>query len=494
MSLMSLSIPPGVYRNGTELQSAGRYYDANLVRFANGTLRPIGGWRLRSSTAAAISGPARAVLAWRDNDGGRWVAAGAVANLYVQDNSGVVHDITPTGLTAGLADAAVSTGYGGGDYGSSLYGVARPDTGQATPAAMWSLDSWGEDLVGCSSADGKLYQWSLDISAPAAAIANAPTGCVGLVVTAEGFLFALGAGGDPRKIAWCDQQNDTLWTPDATNQAGDYDLQTLGLLMCGRTMKGVVFILTSVDAWTASYIGFPLVYGFQQAGKGCGAISQQALATMDTQAAWMGQDGFWLYNGYVQPLPCQVSDLVFGDINRTQQSKVSAVHLSAFGEVWWFYPSAASTECDRYVAWDYRQDQWLIGQIDRLCGADKGVFANPLMIDSSGLIYEHEVGFDYGGDTPYAETGPIKLGEGDRMLQVQRIVPDETTAGDVTVTFTAKTFPEDAGTTYGPYVLSSPTDVLFMAGQVKCRFTGAAADDWRVGDFRLDVVPADPLI
>lgn len=42
--LLKLDIPPGIYRNGTNYQSIGRYWDANLWRFHNGVQRPVGGW------------------------------------------------------------------------------------------------------------------------------------------------------------------------------------------------------------------------------------------------------------------------------------------------------------------------------------------------------------------------------------------------------------------------------------------------------------------
>ena len=41
--LIKLEIPPGLYKNGTEYQAAGRWTDANLVRWFENTLRPIGG-------------------------------------------------------------------------------------------------------------------------------------------------------------------------------------------------------------------------------------------------------------------------------------------------------------------------------------------------------------------------------------------------------------------------------------------------------------------
>ncbi len=65
MALTALRIPPGVYRNGTEYQSAGRWFDANLVRWFEGTLRPWGGWRKRSSSQ--LTGSCRGLITWRDN-------------------------------------------------------------------------------------------------------------------------------------------------------------------------------------------------------------------------------------------------------------------------------------------------------------------------------------------------------------------------------------------------------------------------------------------
>ena len=43
MALIDLNIPAGVYRNGTDLQSQGRWRDASLVRWHDGIMRPVGG-------------------------------------------------------------------------------------------------------------------------------------------------------------------------------------------------------------------------------------------------------------------------------------------------------------------------------------------------------------------------------------------------------------------------------------------------------------------
>ena len=284
MAYIPLKIPPGVYRNGTEYQSAGRYYDSSLVRWFEGTMRPVGGWRKRSTSQ--MTGACRGFINWRDNSGSRWIAAGTHSKLYAMNEAGTLKDITPSGFAPGSADAVAKIGYGYGPYGSYAYGVARPDTGTFTAATTWSLDTWGEYLVGCSSSDGKLYEWQLGFTTPtlAAAIANAPTSNEAVLVTAERFVFALGAGGNPRKVQWCDQEDNTVWTPATDNLAGDFELATPGTLLAGKRVKGVNLLFTDVDVHTAQYVGAPFVYGFEKAGSGCGLISAQSVAAIDTAA------------------------------------------------------------------------------------------------------------------------------------------------------------------------------------------------------------------
>jgi hypothetical protein len=264
----------GVFRAGTERESAGKWYDTNLVRWVNGVLRPIYGWVQHS--ASALTGAARALICWRDNLSDSWIGIGTHSKLYVMDRPGVLYDITPVGFTTGRADASLGSGYGGGVYGGGTYGTPRPDTANVLDATQWSLDTWGQNLVGVSPDDGKIYQWVAPTTGTVAAqLANAPA-CEALVVTSERFLMALGST-DARTVQWSDQENNTLWTPAATNQAGSFPLQTFGRLMCGKRLTGGTGLWTDTDMWLAKKVWRMLPPGGGGARQPCGVDGDPGL-------------------------------------------------------------------------------------------------------------------------------------------------------------------------------------------------------------------------
>lgn len=485
MPLIPLNLPAGQYRNGTEYQSQGRWRDGNLIRWHEGALRPIGGWRQRGSVD--LNGVARTMIAWESNDGSRRVAFGTHDKLYSMTSSNTISDITPAGFTSGRVDATAFTGYGGAPYGGGLYGLPSEDTGSILRATTWSLENWGEYLLGCTADDGKIYEWQTDSATPAAVLSNAPTSCSGMMVTEERFVFAFGAGGDPRKVAWSDREDNNTWTPAATNEAGDIQIQTNGVILKGLRTRGQSLILTDQDCHTATYSGPPFVYGFERVGTSCGLIAANAAASVDVGVIWMGLRSFFVYSGgAVQDLPCEVADYVFSDMNHDQRSKVSAVVNSRFNEIFWFYPSGSSIECDRYVSFDYAESIWTTGEIDRTAGVDRGVFRQPFWIAADGTLYEQEIGFNYDGQSPFAETGPIAIGVGEQVMAVRGMIPDENTLGDVNATFKTRFYPTDTERDYGPYSMANPTSLRFTGRQIRMRVTGDAASDWRVGIMRLD--------
>jgi hypothetical protein len=489
LNLLPIDLPPGVFRQGTEYQSGGRWWNANLVRWFGRQLGPVGGWQKRSG--AAVPGLARAILPWVDNAGGRWIAIGSHTRLQVQNASGAVFDITPAGFSAGAANETANTGYGVAAYGAGAFGAPRPDTGTTTPALVWDLDTWGQDLLALAHSDGRIVRWQRDTLASAAVVANAPTGCYGVTAAEQGFVIALGAGGDPRKVQWSDQNGLTSWTPSSTNQAGSVSLATAGKVIRGVRLGPAVLVLTDADAHLGQYVGLPYVWSFARVAHGCGATSKGCAVSTGSTVVWWSKSGFWIFDGAARPVECEVWDFLANNLNPGQRSKISGFHNSQFGEVWWFYPSAGSNENDSYVYWDYRRDHWGIGTLARLCAAEPSVYKWPLAMGADGCCYEHETGAAHDGAAPFAETGPIELGGGEAMMRCSGIVGDDAHAGDVTVSFRTRPFPDGPETVLDETVMTSGgfAELRFAARQARMRVTQANGVDWRFGRARLELSP-----
>lgn len=492
MSLVPIKLPPGMYRNGTPYQAWGRWYDGNLVRWYQGTLRPIGGWQaMQQSSAPAgnftVSGVPRTAIGWRVGNTA-WLAVGTNTKCYAF-SLGTNTDITPAGFTAGGADSVFTTGpYGAGLYGAGSYGTGDPTQGTVTDAATWQLDTFGSYLVACCTSDGKLYYWDLNLSNDLLTMSGAPTGCIGVVVTPERFVVALGAGGDNRTVQWADQESLTSWSPSATNQAGDFILTTEGRIRCGRRSRNETLIWTDVDLHAMRYIGGTLVYQFERLGANCGIVAPNAVAMLDGMAAWMGARSFFVYDGFVKPLASEVSDYVFSDFNTAQRAKVVAVPNAQFGEVTWYYPSGSSSENDRYVTWNYRDNIWWTGTLARTAGFDSGAFDTPILFSPAGIGYQHESGWSHSGAVPFAETGPIEMGNGDNVTMIRQYLPDEKTLGDVSIQIKSRFYPTSTETTSATISAGNPALLRVTGRQHRIRIQEVNAGDWRFGVARFDVV------
>lgn len=504
-----LKVPPGVVKNGTPYQSRGRWVDANLVRWSEGVIRPIGGWvTLKDSGGAdlALTGTPRGAHSWRADDGGIWLAAGTVGSgttkAYALLGYGLT-DITLAGFPSCSKDASYVTAgnYGQGPYGRGPYGKGTA-VGQISEADVWHFDNFGQSLVGLATCDGRPLSWDLNPVNDFVAIANAPVGVKGLVVTPEGFLFALGCSNGPggcavgqspgrRRVQWPDQFTLTSWTPSGANQAGGYTLQAKGVLMAGRRLSNQTLLFTDEDVHAATYIGLPFVYTFKQVGDNCGLIGPSAVVVMGNTAYWMGRKQFFKYDGVVLPIPSEVSDYVFGDLATAQRYKIVAWAVPEFNEIWWFYPSASATENDRYVIYNVREDHWSVGKLARNAGVPSGVLAAPVLLTSDGKLYQHETADSRGTEMPYVESGPLEVGNGEQFLDMQTLIPDEKTLGDTSAIFFVQDFPTGTETQFGPFSLANPTDVRFQARQMRVRFQEARQTSWRIGTPRLGFVPGD---
>jgi hypothetical protein len=506
--LYPLKLPPGYVNNGTTYQSKGRWFTGSRVRFFQGTIQPIGGWSQRTLTGASLTGVPNASLSWQTDNGLAWIAVGTTTGLFVISSTNVVYNITPT-----FGFSSIPSPF---HWQLDLFGSYLMATNEAPPSlAPSSLGANDNEVI-------NFYVWTgnpaavatktsglladLDDTSAFSSSYNAPQAVYGLVTTPERFLFLLRGQspttqyGDPltpeysgdysiRRVYWASQEATFDFRPGATNTAGSFDLSTDGALVYGRATRGQTLLWTTTDVWTATYIGGEFIYRFDRVGTNCGIVNSRAAVVLDTGAYWMGVNKFFRFDGFVKTIPCDVNDYVFGNISYAAARTIWALPNPQFNEVTWFYPSAIASAPDRYVTYNYLEDHWVFGTLDRAAGVAQQAGATipvPVLLDGSGNLYDHETGNSRGGSSNvFLESGPVELGDGDNVVRLQRIVPDDQTAGDVTASLYTSLYPDASETLNGPYTLASPTSIRLTARQCRLRIVEAVATAWQVGIVRL---------
>lgn len=500
MALMPVRIAPGLYLNRTPYASKTRWVAGDLVRFRDGVPQQLGGWRVAAG-AEGITGIPRAAIAWRPgNQHGRYLCVGTNTGLFVYDG-GSLDDVTPAAYTAGREDTIAGAGYGGGLYGVGLYGVPTYGSSAVLEAASWSLDMWGSDVVAVGW-DGVICDYTAG-DAMFVPVANAPTARA-IVVTDERMLMALGAGGIPNRIEWCDQEDNTNWTPAATNTAGGFTLNTASALKCGARGRGITFVWSETDLFGFYPTFNQFVYGYERLGQNCGACSTNAAVVVGEVAYWMGVDGFYCFQGQVQRLECDIYDFVFGnpdagvaaDFNLTQRNKVHVRHNTMFDEIWFSYPSGQSNECDRIAIFNYRTGTWSKASIARTAWCDRSAFQLPFGLGPDGTLYEHEIGHSDNGGliNSYIESGPFELGNGDAVQQIRSFWPDARMYdGSAELLLRLRNTARGAEFTKGPYVFTAATERIMLATVARqMAITIRAAepgDHWELGEPRVEITP-----
>jgi hypothetical protein len=337
------------------------------------------------------------------------------------------------------------------------------------------------------------------------------------------FVFALGANEfgtttqDPMVVRWSDQESVTQWTPSATNQAGSIRLSHGSKIVACLQARQEILIWTDSTLYAFQYVGAPVVWQTQLVGDNISLMGPNAVALASGVVYWMGIDKFYMYDGTVRTLDCDLRKFVYQDINLTQNYQVFAGTNEGFNEVWWFYCAADSTAISNYVIYNYVEKVWYYGTMGRTAWLDSGLINYPIAATYSHNIVNHEFGVD-DEETDvtlpihaYISSSEFDMDDGDHFMFVYRMLPDLSFAGSTAGTTAEVTLGlyamKNSGSGTGSLV-SQPVNQLTGAeytvtegftGQIYTRLRGrqmilkASSNKigtaWQLGSIRFDTRP-----
>ena len=440
------------------------------------------------------------------------VSAGGGLAVTIKYLVGVV-----AGLNQQSADPAL--GWGTGAWGGSTWGTARStdDSDVKLENSQWSLNLWGEDLI-ATIRGGAMYYWDTSSGETTrASLISEESGATGVPTTArtsiisfpDRHVVALGADPvnslgniDPMLVRWSTQEDFTIWTPTATNTAGDQRLEVGTKIIGGVSSKDETFISSDEAVYGMTFIGPPFIFSFRLLATNCGAGGKNTMLSVDNRVYWMGKSNFFLYDGIVKEIPCPLQHFVFDRMQSNYIDKTVVGHNKKFNEVTWFYVSTSNSagtsnpEPDSYVTFNYQDLAWSIGTLNRTVWSDAfGVRDVPFAFDETGYLYDHETGVNDNGSSmnSFVESSAMEISQGgDALYMVDKVIPDLTATDDTNLYLTLKTrkYPNSPDIDKGTFTVTNETTKVSTRARarqmtMKLESTGTN-DDWQLGDFRIN--------
>ena len=465
------------------------------------------------------------------------------------------------GITRG-AKGTATTGTSNGQAHSTAATVTNATEfsgwGDAVDAAtvtlepgLWSLSNFGDVLV-ATIANGKTFTWDSSIAARLSTRAstttsgfqttNNPTATrVTLISPTTRHLIHFGTEttiGTPTTqddmfIRFSEDENINEYTPEATNTAGTQRIQDGTKIVGALVAKENILVWTDNALYTMKFVGAPFTFGFEQVGTNCGLIGKNAAIEIDGVAYWMGNNGFFSFDGTVNTLPCSVEDYIYDDVDTTKGQQVCAGINNLFTEVTWWYPTSGSDFNNRYVVYNYGQNNaqlpmgnWYTGTntnsirttwIDSLvypkpyatAYSSSATGSFPAIIGETGLgrsvLFEHESGTDQVNPdgsvtalTSFIQSFSFSLqpDQAEVFLAMRRFLPNfKVLTGNNQVTLSIKDFPsqDDIETALSPFIINSSTLKVDTRARgryanIKIENTGVG-ESWRFGTFQVDIQP-----
>ena len=412
--VFALDTKPGIQRDGTIFDKEF-YNDGRWVRFQRGRPRKIAGYR---EIVNDMAGPSRGIYVIPENnfnniyngysDGLQLIPINNVGigsgvtdltlsnftpsqyNLWqfdsLFDTSGggdeliVVHP----GQNLLLIDSSVNTPVLSGSTSGTTFSAIGVFTVAATlnstttvTVANTSLLAAGQSVTGTgipsSATIASVTNTTTFVLSVAATVTGASTLTIdnnvdvsGGVVVLHPYVFVYGNNGLIRNCAAGNPNDWVSADSNETNVASTKIVKGLPVRGGSNAPSGLFWSLDSLirvsyNPTTITVGGTPQTFFWRYdiISSQSSILSSQSVIEYDGIYYWAGVDRFLLYNGVVKEIPNTFNQNYFFDnLNYDQRQKVYATKVPRFGEIWWFFPSGNSTECNDCVIYNIRENCW----------------------------------------------------------------------------------------------------------------------------------------
>lgn len=364
-------------------------------------------------------------------------------------------------ITVGSESNVTGRGWGTGRWSVGTWGTPRTVSATVISLRTWSLDNWGEDLI-ASPSGGAIYWWDRTNGPTSRAVRLEAAGTplfnnFVLVSQRDRQIISFGSYDyfnnrfDPLLIRYCSQEDFNDWIPNNLNTADDIRLYRGSKLITAVRARGEIVFWTDVSMHSLVAVGPPDVFALNTIGENVSILGPMAAIAVDYRVFMMGEANFYMYDGVLRVLPCDVRNYVYNNLTVSQKDKVYCGLNREFNEIWWFYPA---NDPSLWLTADFSLD------------AQTDSWDTQSMIGSP----DYTIAYNTGG---FVELSTYTASNVDAAYLLKTSAPlDDMSAAEFEVMFTVNSITGDGGLSILPYV----SDFATVNGTSAENFLGLAVE------------------
>lgn len=270
-------------------------------------------------------------------------------------------------------------------------------TGSST--SKWRFCQFGNVTIAVNKTDATQY---IDSGADFADLSGAPKASI--CESVLGFVFLLGTNdgtyGDQPDRWWCSALEDyTAWTPSiATQSATNRFYDTPGPITAGRRIGDYLAVFKKRAIYLGQYVGPDQIWRWSLITDRVGAVNQEASVSLEEFVLFMGDDGFWVFDGAsVRPIDDDIREWFFTEeLDTGAKTDVRALHDADKKIVYWHYQRRGTSGLTAWVAYNYQAGRWGNGTLTIECPIE--YLSSSITYDDLGTLYST---YDDLPDIPY---------------------------------------------------------------------------------------------
>ena len=355
--------------------------------------------------------PIRGLIQWEDGVDA-YAFVGDLSKIWQHDIiNNITVDVSAVGGYNLLEDSGSSewdAGLTTWDVGGSLWdnGILR--------ATQWSMVNYGSFMLATNGEDAPQIQRTRGTAFEP--VSGLDVSTVDIFLKFGPHVLGFNTDVSDKEFIWCDADDVDTWVAGPDNLAGQLEIRELNTsIRAAVPLAGRIAVYGEDQLFIVNYLANDLVFGYQQALDGIGAVSKQAVVSVGRFNYGLSQQGFFVTDGstfeYIDE-PA-VRTWFIKNVSSGQYAKVSGWHDEENSQIRWYFPKDTAKN-DYALSFNYKNKTWSFITGNFSTGQERRIAGQPLAGTEDGKLVAAGVGTNDISSTPissYIRTKPMDMGD-----------------------------------------------------------------------------------